>query len=137
MNALRAAAALVARIPEVPLSRVGAQLHASLAPHTDLGVIAGELAGAVTTAAEVDRHAQTVRALSAPGAPLHRASPHAPIKNPVWFFTPGVPTPMREELHQQILGRFRAMMETEVAQTSARSSSPGRPAPASHASLES
>ncbi|GED11317.1 toprim domain-containing protein [Cellulosimicrobium cellulans] len=44
VNAVRAAAALVARISEVPLSRVGAQLHARLAPHTDLGVIAGELA---------------------------------------------------------------------------------------------
>ena len=40
VNALRAAAALVARIPEAPLSRVGAQLHARLAPYTDLGVIA-------------------------------------------------------------------------------------------------
>ena len=44
VNAVRAAAALVARISEVPLSRVGAQLHARLAPHTDLGVISGELA---------------------------------------------------------------------------------------------
>jgi len=44
VNALRAAATLVARVPEAPLSRVGAQLHARLAPHTDLGVIAGELA---------------------------------------------------------------------------------------------
>ena len=44
VNALRVAAALVARIPEVPLSRVGTQLHARLAPYTDLGVIAGELA---------------------------------------------------------------------------------------------
>ena len=69
----------------------------------------------MTTAAEVDRHAQTVRALSAPGAPLSRESPHATIANPAWFFTPGMPTPMREELHQQILGRFRATMETEVA----------------------
>src|SRR5690606_1364711 len=70
---------------------------------------------AVTTAAEVDRHAQTVRALSAPGAPLSRESPHATIANPAWFFTPGMPTPMREELHQQILGRLRATMENEVA----------------------
>lgn len=69
----------------------------------------------MTTAAEVDRHAQTVRALSAPGAPLSRESPHATIANPAWFFTPGMPTPMREELHQQILGRFRATMENEVA----------------------
>lgn len=44
VNALRAAAALVARLPDAPLSRVGAQLHARLAPHTDLGVIASELA---------------------------------------------------------------------------------------------
>lgn len=69
----------------------------------------------MTTAAEVDRHAQTVRALSAPGAPLSRESPHATVANPAWFFTPGMPTPMREELHQQILGRFRATMENEVA----------------------
>jgi len=69
----------------------------------------------VTTAAEVHRHAQTVRALSAPGAPLSRESPHATIANPAWFFTPGMPTPMREELHQQILGSFRATMENEVA----------------------
>ncbi|MDF2826755.1 MAG: toxin component of a toxin/antitoxin system [Mycobacterium sp.] len=69
----------------------------------------------MTTAAEVDRHAQTVRALSAPGAPLSRESPHATIANPAWFFTPGMPTPMREELHQQILGRLRATMENEVA----------------------
>ena len=69
----------------------------------------------MTTAAEVDRHAQTVRALSAPGAPLSRESPHATVANPAWFFTPGMPTPMREELHQQILDRFRATMETEVA----------------------
>jgi DNA primase len=44
VNALRAAAALVARIADVPLSRVGTQLHARQAPHTDLGVIAAELA---------------------------------------------------------------------------------------------
>jgi DNA primase catalytic core len=44
VNALRAAAMLVARIPEAPLSRVGAHLHARLSPHTDLGVIASELA---------------------------------------------------------------------------------------------
>ncbi|WP_144723464.1 zeta toxin family protein [Cellulosimicrobium sp. TH-20] len=69
----------------------------------------------MTTAAEVDRHAQTVRALSAPGAPLSRESPHATIANPAWFFTPGMPTPMREELHQQILGGFRATMADEVA----------------------
>ncbi|MFE9232668.1 zeta toxin family protein [Cellulosimicrobium funkei] len=69
----------------------------------------------MTTAAEVDRHAQTVRALSTPGAPLSRESPHATVANPAWFFTPGMPTPMREELHQQILGRFRATMENEVA----------------------
>ncbi len=50
VNALRAAAARVARIADVPLSRVGTQLHASLAPHTDLGVIAGELAIAAAAA---------------------------------------------------------------------------------------
>ncbi len=50
VNALRAAAALVARIPDVPLSRVGTQLHARLSPHTDLGVIAGELAIAAAAA---------------------------------------------------------------------------------------
>lgn len=69
----------------------------------------------MTTAAEVDRHAQTVRALSTPGAPLSRESPHATIANPAWFFTLGMPTPMREELHQKILGSFRATMEDEVA----------------------
>lgn len=50
VNAVRAAAALVARIADVPLSRVGTQLHARLAPHTDLGVIAGELAIAAAAA---------------------------------------------------------------------------------------
>ncbi|UKJ63254.1 zeta toxin family protein [Cellulosimicrobium cellulans] len=69
----------------------------------------------MTTAAEVDRHAQTVRALSAPGAPLSRESPHATIANPAWFFTPGMPTPIREELHQQILQGYRETMENEVA----------------------
>ncbi|MFE9235176.1 zeta toxin family protein [Cellulosimicrobium funkei] len=68
----------------------------------------------MTTAAEVDRHAQTVRALSAPGAPLSRESPHATIANPAWFFSPGMPTPMREELHQQILQGYRETMENEV-----------------------
>jgi transposase-like protein len=38
---LRAAAARVAGIPQAPLARVGAHLHARLAPHTDLGTIAG------------------------------------------------------------------------------------------------
>ncbi|UKJ63260.1 hypothetical protein H1Q78_16520 [Cellulosimicrobium cellulans] len=50
VNAVRAVAALVARIADVPLSRVGTQLHARLAPHTDLGVIAGELAIAAAAA---------------------------------------------------------------------------------------
>ncbi|WP_454044665.1 toprim domain-containing protein [Cellulosimicrobium sp. Marseille-Q8652] len=47
---LRAAAARVARISAVPLSRVGTHLHARLAPCTDLGVIAGELAIAAAAA---------------------------------------------------------------------------------------
>lgn len=48
---LRAAAARVARIPQAPLARVGAHLHARLAPYTDLGTIAGELAVAHADAA--------------------------------------------------------------------------------------
>lgn len=68
----------------------------------------------MTTAAEVDRHAQTLRALTASGGVLSPKSPHATTANPAWFFTPGMPTPMREELHQQILARYRATMENEV-----------------------
>lgn len=68
----------------------------------------------MTTAADVDRHAQTIRALSAAGAPLSRESPHATTANPAWFFTPGMPTPMREELHEQILQDYRDRLEGDV-----------------------
>jgi hypothetical protein len=50
-----AAAARVARIPQAPLARVGAHLHARLAPYTDLGTIAGELAVAHAGAARGGR----------------------------------------------------------------------------------
>lgn len=68
----------------------------------------------MTTDADVDRHAQSIRALSAPGAPLSRESPHATTENPAWFFAPGMPTPLREELHEQILQDYRDRIAGEV-----------------------
>ncbi len=92
---------------------------------------------AVTTAAEVDRHAQTVRALSAPGAPLSRESPHATIANPAWFFTPGCPPRCARSCTGRSSVASAPRWRPRSRTTSARSCSPGRPAPVSHGSWES
>jgi chloramphenicol 3-O-phosphotransferase len=36
------------------------------------------------------------------------------MANPAWFFTPGMPTPMREELHEQILQDCHDRLEGDV-----------------------
>jgi hypothetical protein len=55
----------------------------------------------------VEKHAGTVRALTAPGAPLSTESRHATIANPAWFSNPRRPTPIRGRLHNEILTPYR------------------------------
>ena len=71
----------------------------------------------MTSERDVETHAATIRALSAPGAPLSAESPHATIANPAWFITAGriiAPTPLRRRLHQQVLAPYRDRL-AEVA----------------------
>lgn len=54
----------------------------------------------------VERHLDTVRALSKPGRALATDAATATVKNPAWWAA-GSPTPERDALHRELLGEAR------------------------------